>query len=118
MKFLWSLLTHWPCLVLEYSRKWKRRIPQVPTRPEMLGVIQYYNNVTHTTIRTTIHALQTKYTWKGLYQDVEDYVCKNLLSSLYSDFLLYLLDQNLSRMSKECPLTTSASARVATNISA
>ena len=57
--------SHWPFLVLEYSRKWKDVFLQVPTSPEVLGIIQYYHDVTHTGIRTTIHAVLTKYTWKG-----------------------------------------------------
>ena len=46
----------------------------VPTRPEVLGVIQYSHDVTNTGIRATINAVQTKYTWNGLCQDVEDNV--------------------------------------------
>ena len=47
---------------------------QVPTRPEVLGIIQHYHDVTHTGIRNTIHAIRSKYNWIGLYQDVEEYV--------------------------------------------
>ena len=65
-----------------------------------------------------IHAVRTKYTWRGLYQDVEDYLSRNPLTFFNSEFLLYFLDQNLPRMSKECPITTSTSARVATKTSA
>ena len=65
------------------------------TRSEVLVIIQYYHDVTHTEIRTTIHAVQTKYTWKGLSQDAEDYVSRNPLTFFYWEFLLYFLDQNL-----------------------
>ena len=48
----------------------------MPTRPEVLGIIQYYNDVTHTGIRTTIHAIRSKYNWIGSYQDVEEYASR------------------------------------------
>ena len=64
--------------MLEYSqRKWEVNIfLQVPTRPEVLGIIQYYPDITHTGIRTTMHAIRSKYKWIGLYRDIEEYVSR------------------------------------------
>ena len=55
MKYLWSLLT----LALSCFRiNGKDVFLLVPTRPEVLYIIQYYHDATHARIRTSIHAVQ------------------------------------------------------------
>ena len=99
------------------SYYFKQNLRIVAEGLEVLGIIQYYHDVTHTMIRIIFHSVQTMYTYKRIYQDFENYLNKNPLPFLYSEFLHYSLDQDLSGMSNEYPLITSTSVRVATNTS-
>ena len=55
---------------------------EIPIDSEIDNIICFYHDVTHLRVNTTIDSIRNKYDWKGIHENVSEYVSLSILSKL------------------------------------